>query len=66
MWYDYVGMSAEEISSSFNMALADIFTALAYYHANLEELRFRWEKRSLNGNSRKKRIETNMIVFFSL
>jgi uncharacterized protein (DUF433 family) len=43
MWYEYRGMSADEISFEYDLDLADIFAALAYYHAHRAELRARWE-----------------------
>ena len=43
MWYEYRGgRSADEISSQFGIGLADVYVALAYYHAHGEAMRARW------------------------
>lgn len=42
VWYEYFGMSADEISATYNLTLADVFSALAYYHLHGEALRTRW------------------------
>ena len=42
MWYEYRGMSVDEISSQFGIGLADVYVALAYYHAHGEAMRARW------------------------
>lgn len=44
MWVEYLGQSPDEISSTYDIPLADIFAALAYYHANQAELRHRWDE----------------------
>lgn len=44
MWYEYLGMSADEISINYDLNLADIFAALAYYHANIETLQAQWRE----------------------
>lgn len=47
MWYEYLGMSADEISFTYSLPLADIFAALAFYHANRSVLRTRWDQQQL-------------------
>ena len=42
-WYEYLGLSADEIAEQYELELADVFAALAYYHANREALRADWE-----------------------
>ena len=44
MWYEYLGQSADEIAEQYSLELVDVFAALAYYHANRENLRAAWEK----------------------
>lgn len=44
MWYEYLGQSADEIAEQYGLELADVFAALAYYHANRETLHTAWEK----------------------
>lgn len=44
MWYEYLGRSADEIAEEYSLELADVFAALAFYHANREALRTAWEK----------------------
>ena len=38
IWYDRLGWSADEIASEYNLDLADIYAALAYYFANREQV----------------------------
>ncbi|MBK8988229.1 MAG: hypothetical protein IPM39_19540 [Chloroflexi bacterium] len=33
-----MGLSAEEIAGEMNLTLADVYTALAYYHLNQAEI----------------------------
>lgn len=46
MWVEYLGLSVDEISASHELSLADIYVALAYYHANHAALRLRWEQQA--------------------
>jgi len=43
-WYEHLGMSADEIAAIYDLQLADIFAALAYYHANIEILQQQWRE----------------------
>jgi uncharacterized protein (DUF433 family) len=38
IWHDRLGRSADEIASEYDLELADIYAALAYYFANREEI----------------------------
>lgn len=38
-----MGMSADEIANEYDLQLMDVYLALAYYHANLEELQKSWK-----------------------
>lgn len=38
IWHDRLGWSADEIASEYELALADIYAALAYYFAHREEI----------------------------
>jgi uncharacterized protein (DUF433 family) len=38
IWHDRLGMSADEIASEYDLSLADIHTALAYYFSNREAI----------------------------
>ena len=38
IWHDRLGRSADEIASEYNLELADIYAALAYYFAHREEI----------------------------
>jgi uncharacterized protein (DUF433 family) len=38
IWHDRMGWSADEIASEYNLDLADIYAALAYYFAHREEI----------------------------
>ena len=44
IWYDRLGWSADEIASEYNLDLADIYAALAYYFANREQVDHAIEK----------------------
>lgn len=36
IWHDRLGWSADEIASEYNLDMADIYAALAYYFAHRE------------------------------
>lgn len=38
IWHDRIGWSADEIASEYNLDLADIYAALAYYFAHRAEI----------------------------
>ena len=38
VWHDRLGRSADEIASEYDVELADIYAALAYYFAHREEI----------------------------
>ena len=38
VWHDQLGWSADRIASEYNLELADIYAALAYYFAHREEI----------------------------
>ncbi|MEM1095045.1 MAG: DUF433 domain-containing protein [Bacteroidota bacterium] len=38
IWHDRLGQSADEIASAYNLDLADIYAALAYYFAHREHI----------------------------
>ena len=38
IWHDRLGWSADEIASEYDLELADIYAALAYYFAHREEI----------------------------
>jgi uncharacterized protein (DUF433 family) len=38
VWHDRLGWSADEIASEYDLKLADIYAALAYYFAHREEI----------------------------
>lgn len=38
IWHDRMGMSADEIASEFDLTLADVYAALAYYFDNRSEI----------------------------
>lgn len=43
-WFEILGMKADEIANEYELNLADIYLALAYYHANQETLQKEWTK----------------------
>ncbi len=38
IWHEWMGQSADEIATEFNLALAEIYAALAYYYDNPKEI----------------------------
>jgi uncharacterized protein (DUF433 family) len=38
VWHDRMGMSADEIAVEYDLAIADVYAALAYYFDHREEL----------------------------
>lgn len=46
-WYDLLKMDADEIAAAYDLELADIFAALAYYYHNRVTLQETWEKEEL-------------------
>jgi uncharacterized protein (DUF433 family) len=39
VWYDLMGMSADEIASQYNLTLAEVFAALTFAFEHLDEIR---------------------------
>lgn len=37
VWHEYLGKSADEISAEYDLTLADVYAALAYYFDHREE-----------------------------
>jgi uncharacterized protein (DUF433 family) len=37
-WHNELGYSAEKIANDYNLSLADVYAALAYYHDHREEI----------------------------
>lgn len=46
-WFEILGMNADEIANDYDLNLSDIYLALAYYHANQEELQAEWDKEDI-------------------
>lgn len=38
IWHERLGRSAEEIATEYDLSLADVYAALAYYHDHREEI----------------------------
>ena len=38
VWHELMGMSADEIASQYNLTLAQVYAALAYYFDHIEEI----------------------------
>ena len=38
VWHERLGMSADEIAGEYDLELADVYAALAYYFAHREEI----------------------------
>lgn len=46
-WYDLLKMDADEIAAAYDLELADIFAALAYYYHHRVTLQETWAKEEL-------------------
>ena len=42
-WFESLGMSADEIADLYDLTLADVYSALAYYHTHRAALQQQWE-----------------------
>ena len=38
IWHEWMGRSADEITTDYNLELADVYAALAYYYDHREEI----------------------------
>ncbi len=38
LWHERLGMSADEIATEYDLSLADVYAALAYYYDHREEI----------------------------
>jgi uncharacterized protein (DUF433 family) len=38
IWHERLGLSADEIATEYDLSLADVYAALAYYHDHREEI----------------------------
>lgn len=38
VWHEFMGMSADEIATEYNLALSDIYAALSYFFDHREEI----------------------------
>ena len=38
IWHERLGLSADEIATEYELSLADVYAALAYYHDHREEI----------------------------
>jgi len=43
-WFEILNRKANEIANDYDLALSDIYLALAYYHANQTELQKEWKE----------------------
>lgn len=44
LWYEVLGMSADEIADVYDLTLADVFAGLAFYHLHQSSLRAQWDR----------------------
>ncbi|MEQ1743979.1 MAG: DUF433 domain-containing protein [Saprospiraceae bacterium] len=44
MWFEMLGMSADEIADAYDLTPADVYSALAFYHLHQQALREQWRK----------------------
>jgi uncharacterized protein (DUF433 family) len=38
IWHEWMGQSADKIATEYNLSLADVYAALAYYHDHRTEI----------------------------
>lgn len=38
IWHEFMGRSADDIATDYGLALADVYSALAYYHEHRAEI----------------------------
>jgi len=38
IWHEWMGRTVDEIASDYNLNIADVYAALAYYHDHREEI----------------------------
>lgn len=38
IWHEWLGHTVDEIASDYNLSIADVYAALAYYHDHREEI----------------------------
>jgi uncharacterized protein (DUF433 family) len=38
IWHEWLGHTVDEIANDYNLSLADVYAALAYYHDHREEI----------------------------
>jgi uncharacterized protein (DUF433 family) len=47
LWFESLGMSADEIADAYDLTLADVYSALAFYHLHQNSLREQWEREQM-------------------
>ncbi len=38
IWHEWMGRTVDEIANDYNLSIADVYAALAYYHDHREEI----------------------------
>ena len=38
IWHEWMGQTVDEIANDYNLSIADVYAALAYYHDHREEI----------------------------
>lgn len=57
-------MSADQIADEYDLNLYDIYLALAYYHANQEQLQKDWEQAELEIEAMQKQFPSRLKSHF--
>jgi uncharacterized protein (DUF433 family) len=55
-WFESLGMSADEIAQAYDLTLADVYSALAFYHLHQPVLREQWAREQAQISTLKKAI----------
>jgi len=59
-WFESLGMSADEIADTYDLTLADVYTALAFYHLHKKPLQEQWNKEQAQVATLKKAIPSKV------
>lgn len=60
LWFESLGMSADEIADAYDLTLADVYSALAFYHLHQKSLREQWEREQSQVSILKKSIPSKI------
>ena len=59
-WFESLGMSADEIADMYDLTLADVYAALAFYHLHQKSLKEQWESEQVQVSKLKKSVPSKI------